>query len=47
LRNKCFLIYQLNLAFEKSISGCAFMNSANLSFFPCSSLVGFPAAFYA
>ena len=38
-------LYQQNLAFEKSISGCAFIKALSLSFLSYSSLVGFPMAF--
>ena len=36
---------QLIFAFEKSISGCIFLNPSNISAFFCSSLVGFPNSF--
>ena len=39
------LMIQLNLQFEKSISGCCFMNLSMMSFFFCSSEVGRPISF--
>mmetsp|Transcript_4788 Transcript_4788/g.12375 ORF Transcript_4788/g.12375 Transcript_4788/m.12375 type:complete len:332 (+) Transcript_4788:1055-2050(+) len=37
---------QLNLALEKSISGCCFMNFSRMSCLPISSAVGLPRAFW-